>query len=43
MAVMEALLALILANGGDAVKTRIKEYESLRATHKAYWAAPKKH
>ncbi|MBT8412471.1 MAG: MurR/RpiR family transcriptional regulator [Octadecabacter sp.] len=43
MAVMEALLALILADGGAAVKTRIAEYEGLRATHKAYWSAPKKH
>ena len=42
MAVMEALLALILADGGDRVKKRIMDYEGLRAAHKAYWSAPKK-
>jgi DNA-binding MurR/RpiR family transcriptional regulator len=43
MALMETLLALILANGGDGVKERIADYETLRRTHSAYWVAPKKH
>jgi len=43
MAVMEALLALILADGGERVKKRIADYEGLRSAHNVYWSAPKKH
>lgn len=43
MALMEALLALIVANGGDDARNRITDYEVLRRAHSAYWVAPKKH
>lgn len=42
MALMEILLAMIFTEGGEGVRTRIAEYETLRRDHSAYWSAPKK-
>ncbi|GAA6163151.1 MurR/RpiR family transcriptional regulator [Pelagimonas sp. KU-00592-HH] len=43
MAVIENLLALLVAQGGVDAKHRIKSYESLRKENNAYWIAQKKH
>lgn len=43
MAVIENLLALLVAHGGVDAKHRIKSYESLRKENNAYWIAQKKH
>lgn len=43
MALMEVLLAMILAEGGEEARARIADYEDLRRDHSAYWTAPKKH
>ena len=43
MAVIENLLALLVAQGGVEAKHRIKSYESLRKENNAYWIAQKKH
>jgi len=41
MAVIETLLAMLVAQGGDAAQQRIKSYEMLRQESHAYWVAPK--
>lgn len=43
MSVIENLLALLVAQGGDAARDRIKSYEDLRNNNNAYWIAQKKH
>ncbi|MEQ9695623.1 MurR/RpiR family transcriptional regulator [Shimia sp. SDUM112013] len=43
MAVIETLLALLVKQGGDAARRRIKSYEDLRKDNNAYWIAQKKH
>lgn len=43
MAIIETLLALLVQQGGDEVRSRIKSYEDLRKDTNAYWVAPKKH
>ncbi|MBD5769476.1 MurR/RpiR family transcriptional regulator [Marinomonas colpomeniae] len=43
MAVIETLLAMLMAQGGDDAQERIDSYEKLRNETNAYWVAPKKH
>lgn len=43
MAVIETLIALLVAQGGEAAKARIGSYETLRRENHAYWVAKKKH
>ncbi len=43
LAVIEILLALLVAEAGDPAKERIRSYEKLRRENQAYWAAKKKH
>ncbi|TMV77804.1 MurR/RpiR family transcriptional regulator [Thioclava sp. BHET1] len=42
MAVIETLIALLVARGGEASRQRIKSYEDLRQESQAYWVAQKK-
>lgn len=42
MALMEVMLAMIVAEGGPEVRARIAAYEDLRKDHSAYWSNPKK-
>lgn len=42
MALIETLLAMLVAQGGDEAQKRIKSYEDLRKEHNAYWVAQKK-
>ncbi|GHB25558.1 RpiR family transcriptional regulator [Salinicola rhizosphaerae] len=41
MAVIETLLAMLVAQGGEAAQGRIQSYETLRQENNAYWVAPK--
>ncbi|WP_110709469.1 MurR/RpiR family transcriptional regulator [Salinicola sp. CR57] len=41
MAVIETLLAMLVAQGGDEAQQRIKSYETLRQESNAYWVAQK--
>lgn len=43
IAVIEALIAVLMDQGGKAAKNRIASYEKLRLEHNAYWFAQKKH
>jgi len=43
MAVIETLLAMLMAQDGDDAQERIDSYEKLRNETNAYWVAPKKH
>lgn len=43
VAITESLLALLVHRGGVQAAERIKSYETLRRSHDAYWATPKKH
>lgn len=43
MAVIENLLAMLVAQGGEDAQERIKSYEELRGETNAYWVAQKKH
>jgi len=40
--VIETLLAMLVAQGGDAARRRIKSYERLRYESHAYWVAPQR-
>jgi len=42
IAVIETLLAMLVARGGDAARRRIKSYERLRQESHAYWVVPKR-
>ncbi|MER9191605.1 MurR/RpiR family transcriptional regulator [Mesorhizobium australicum] len=42
MAVLDTLIALLVAQGGEAAKARIKSYEDLRRENQVYWVAQKK-
>lgn len=42
-ALIETLIAMLVARGGDAAKARIASYENLREQSQAYWVAKKKH
>lgn len=42
MALIETLIAQLVARGGAASRDRIAAYEALRHESQAYWAAPKK-
>lgn len=42
IAVIETLIALLVAQGGEAAKERIRSYEELRRENQAYWVAQKK-
>ncbi|WP_424933485.1 MurR/RpiR family transcriptional regulator [Amaricoccus macauensis] len=42
MALVETLIALLVARGGEAAKERIRSYEQLRSESHAYWEARKK-
>ena len=42
IAVIETLIALLVAEGGEAARERIKSYEDLRQSSQAYWVAQKK-
>lgn len=43
MAVIEVLLALLMARGGEDARERIASYEKLRNENNAYWVQQKKH
>lgn len=43
MAVIENLLAMLVAQGGENAQKRITSYETLRKETNAYWVAQKKH
>ncbi|MCB5161563.1 MurR/RpiR family transcriptional regulator [Marinomonas algarum] len=43
MAVIENLLAMLVAQGGESAQQRITSYEELRQENNAYWVAQKKH
>lgn len=43
MAILETLIAMLVAHGGDAAQERITSYEDLRRDSQAYWMAKKKH
>ncbi|MER9914117.1 MurR/RpiR family transcriptional regulator [Mesorhizobium sp. M0050] len=40
-ALIDTLIALLVAHGGDTAKARIKSYEDLRRDNQAYWVAQK--
>jgi DNA-binding MurR/RpiR family transcriptional regulator len=42
MAVIETLISILVAEGGETARTRITSYEKLRHEGHAYWAATKK-
>lgn len=42
IALIETIIALLVEQGGEAAKARIKSYESLRRENQAYWTAQKK-
>lgn len=42
IAVIETLIALLVAQGGEAAKERIRSYEELRRESQAYWVGQKK-
>ncbi|PWQ99636.1 MurR/RpiR family transcriptional regulator [Leucothrix arctica] len=43
MAMVENLLAMLVAQGGDEARQRIKSYEALREETNVYWVKQKKH
>lgn len=43
MSVVETLLAMLVAQGGEDAQKRITSYEDLRKNTNAYWVAQKKH
>lgn len=43
LAVIEVLVAMIVAEAGEPARERIRSYEELRREHQAYWVAKKKH
>lgn len=43
MSLIETLIALLVARGGEASQNRIKSYEDLRKEGQVYWAEKKKH
>ena len=42
MALIETLIALLVARGGDEAQARISSYEELRNKSQVYWSATKK-
>lgn len=42
MALIETLIAMLVARGGEEARARIASYEALRRESQAYWTAPKK-
>jgi DNA-binding MurR/RpiR family transcriptional regulator len=43
MALLDTLLALLVARGGEASRRRIKSYETSRKENQVYWPMPQKH
>ena len=42
MALIEMLIALLVARGGETARARIATYEELRRSNQAYWGGPRK-
>lgn len=43
LSVLEGLVAMLFARGGDAARKRIRSYEKIRLENNAYWVAQEKH